>query len=228
MPSITVDYTTIADSAVDPDSPVSTELVTALRDNPEFVKQWLGASYVAGAVQDHNHDGVNSAPVVVGVAGLGASLGVKLAVGSTRDIDLSSYTDHASKLLVVRNFQPAAAFQPIIRFSSSGAGPFDSGANYATDQGGGGQAYLPLFSSSYDTGMLIGANAAWNIWILDHYRTGTAGHIIVVEGGSVRSGSVIGVNYVGAWLSSAAINAIRVEDFGGGGTIDWQLMGLSQ
>lgn len=66
MTAITKSFTTIADAAIDPDSPLTTSLMTALRDNAIHVREWLGASYVAGAVQDHNHDGLNSALIEIG------------------------------------------------------------------------------------------------------------------------------------------------------------------
>lgn len=66
MPAITKSWVNILDGAVDPDSPLTTALMTALRDNAIHVREWLGASYTAGAVQDHNHDGSNSALVEVG------------------------------------------------------------------------------------------------------------------------------------------------------------------
>jgi hypothetical protein len=66
MTAISKSWVTIADSAVDPDSPVDTTLMTGLRDDLVHVREWLGASYYAGAVQDHNHDGVNSAMMPIG------------------------------------------------------------------------------------------------------------------------------------------------------------------
>jgi len=66
MTAITKAFTAIADSAVDPDSPVDTALVTALRDNTTHLREWLGASFYAGAAQDHAHDGVTSALVEIG------------------------------------------------------------------------------------------------------------------------------------------------------------------
>lgn len=66
MAVITRVFTSIADAALNPDAPVTTTLAYALRDNIEFIEQWLGASYVGGAVQDHNHDGLNSAKIAVG------------------------------------------------------------------------------------------------------------------------------------------------------------------
>lgn len=59
-------WTAITDAAVAPDAPLTTGLLTALRDNATVVYEWLGASYAGGIAQDHNHDGVNSALVEVG------------------------------------------------------------------------------------------------------------------------------------------------------------------
>ncbi|MDF3822821.1 hypothetical protein P3G55_23185 [Leptospira sp. 96542] len=66
MTAISKAWVTIADGAVDPDSPVDTALMTALRDNQIHLREWLGSNYTAGAVQDHNHDGQNSALVEIG------------------------------------------------------------------------------------------------------------------------------------------------------------------
>jgi len=66
MAAISKSWVTIADTAVDPDSPLDAALLTGLRDDLVHLREWLGASYTGGAVQDHNHDGVNSALVPVG------------------------------------------------------------------------------------------------------------------------------------------------------------------
>lgn len=66
MPAISKVLTVIADTQIDPDSPIDTALMTSIRDNLIFLKEWIGASYAATAVQDHNHDGVNSALVPIG------------------------------------------------------------------------------------------------------------------------------------------------------------------
>lgn len=60
--SISVSYTTIPDSDIDPDSPITTGLFTSIRDNITWVREWIGKNYIAGAAEDHNHDGTNSAP----------------------------------------------------------------------------------------------------------------------------------------------------------------------
>ena len=39
--------------------------MTQLMDNTTFNKEWIGASFVGGAIQDHNHDDVNSKAVTL-------------------------------------------------------------------------------------------------------------------------------------------------------------------
>ena len=66
MTALSKAFVTIADAAVDPDSPIDATLMTGFRDNDIHNREWIGASFFAGAVQDHNHDGANSALVPVG------------------------------------------------------------------------------------------------------------------------------------------------------------------
>lgn len=66
MAAISKAWVTIADGAVDPDSPVDATLMTGIRDNLVHLREWLGASFFAGAVQNHNHDGANSALIEIG------------------------------------------------------------------------------------------------------------------------------------------------------------------
>lgn len=66
MTAISKPWVTLNDAATDADSPVDQALVQGLRDDTVHLREWLGASYTAGAVQDHDHDGVNSALVPVG------------------------------------------------------------------------------------------------------------------------------------------------------------------
>jgi len=70
MTAISKSWVAIADSQVDPDSPLDAALMTALRDDLVHLREWLGASYTAGAVQNHDHDGVNSALVPIGANAL--------------------------------------------------------------------------------------------------------------------------------------------------------------
>ncbi len=66
MAAITVAWTEFASSALDPDSPLDTVLVTGLFNDAKYVREWLGASYYAGAVQNHSHDGSDSTLVEIG------------------------------------------------------------------------------------------------------------------------------------------------------------------
>jgi hypothetical protein len=66
MPAISKSWVTIADTAVDPDSPLDAALMTGLRDDLVHLREWLGADYTAGAVTNHNHDGSNSAAIEIG------------------------------------------------------------------------------------------------------------------------------------------------------------------
>jgi len=48
------DYTTISDSQVDPNAPLTSELITALRDNPiAIAEQSTGAPVIVGAIYDY-------------------------------------------------------------------------------------------------------------------------------------------------------------------------------
>lgn len=67
MTAPTKNFTAIVDADIDPDSPITTTLMTALRDRDENLRQWVGGSYVAAV--DHNHDGINSSLLSGNVAG---------------------------------------------------------------------------------------------------------------------------------------------------------------
>lgn len=58
-------FTVILDTSVDPDSPLDTTLMTALRDNDQHLEEWLGKDYTAAT--NHNHDGTNSAAIETGL-----------------------------------------------------------------------------------------------------------------------------------------------------------------
>jgi len=64
MTAPTKNFTAIADSAIDAESPITETLMTQMRDNMEHLEEWLGKDFAAA--QNHNHDGVNSALVEVG------------------------------------------------------------------------------------------------------------------------------------------------------------------
>ena len=66
MTAISKSYVIPTDAATDVDSPADQAVFQGLRDCIIFVKEWLGESFFAGAVQNPNHDGVNSALVEIG------------------------------------------------------------------------------------------------------------------------------------------------------------------
>lgn len=68
--AFTYSWTSIPDSDTDPDSPLTTNLVTGMNHNLTYLREWIGKDYYAGAVENHTHDGTNSAIVTV----TGASL----------------------------------------------------------------------------------------------------------------------------------------------------------
>ncbi|MEW6332088.1 MAG: hypothetical protein AB1560_11580 [Pseudomonadota bacterium] len=59
MPVPSKNWTNIPDSDIDPDSPITVTLMTAIRDGMVHVYEWIGYGYTAA--QAHDHDGVNSA-----------------------------------------------------------------------------------------------------------------------------------------------------------------------
>lgn len=59
MPAPSKNFTVIPDSDIDPDSPVTTGLMTKLRDNDQHLEEWLGKDFTASV--NHTHDGVDSA-----------------------------------------------------------------------------------------------------------------------------------------------------------------------
>lgn len=63
MTAISKAWVSIADSAVDPDSPIDQALMEGIRDDLVHLREWVGAGYFAGAVQNHDHDGTNSKPI---------------------------------------------------------------------------------------------------------------------------------------------------------------------
>lgn len=67
MPAPSKTFTTIADSRVDPESIIDTDLMTDLRDNDIHNYEWIGFGFTPA--QAHTHDGVNSSLLPGNVAG---------------------------------------------------------------------------------------------------------------------------------------------------------------
>lgn len=60
--AFTYSWSTIADGAIDPDSPIDTALMTALRNNVVYAYEYVGGKSFTPA-EPHNHNGTNSALV---------------------------------------------------------------------------------------------------------------------------------------------------------------------
>jgi len=133
MTAISKAWVTIADGQVDPDSPIDTALMQGLRDDLVHLREWLGASYTAGAVQNHSHDGVDSALVPIGANAVrngsfeSGVIGWTFVTftGGTLAINTANAMDGANCLSVTstvlangggtatsNEFIPAAAFMP--------------------------------------------------------------------------------------------------------------------
>ena len=57
----------VADTSLYPGKPGTYPLFSQINKNIIHVREWMGKSYFAGAAEDHNHDGVNSAKVSVAI-----------------------------------------------------------------------------------------------------------------------------------------------------------------
>jgi len=66
MTAISVTFTPKVAADWDPQKPLTTTKLNQLFNNTTHLREWLGASYTAGAAQDHDHNGVNSALIEVG------------------------------------------------------------------------------------------------------------------------------------------------------------------
>jgi len=66
MADITVSYGLPIAAQLDPGQAATSGQANQFRDSIDFLQQWMGGSYLAGAVVDHNHDGVNSAKLAIG------------------------------------------------------------------------------------------------------------------------------------------------------------------
>lgn len=67
MPAPAKNFSVIADGDIDPDSPLTTGLMTKLRDNDLHLEEWLGKDFVAST--NHVHDGVDSSLIPGNITG---------------------------------------------------------------------------------------------------------------------------------------------------------------
>lgn len=59
MAAPSVAFTVIPDGDIDPDSPITTTLMTSIRDDLQHLREWLGHGFTPA--QAHTHNGVDSA-----------------------------------------------------------------------------------------------------------------------------------------------------------------------
>ena len=67
MPAPSKNWTVIADAALAVDEPITTTLMTEIRDNLVNLQEWLGFGFTPA--QAHNHDGVNSVQLTGNIVG---------------------------------------------------------------------------------------------------------------------------------------------------------------
>lgn len=143
MPAISKAWVTVPDTAVDPDSPLDTTLVTALRDDLVHLREWLGAAYYAGAVQDHNHDGVNSALVEIGPN--------LLRNGSfeqdTNGWSITTYTGGSQTINTANHIDGAKALAFTSTSTANGGGQATNGQFINVTGGEGVELYMALKAS---------------------------------------------------------------------------------
>ncbi|PCJ88617.1 MAG: hypothetical protein COA54_02550 [Thiotrichaceae bacterium] len=65
MPLPTKTWTVPVAAQQDPAVPITSSWGNNVKNNEQFLMEWLGADFLADAAQNHNHDGVNSAKVDV-------------------------------------------------------------------------------------------------------------------------------------------------------------------
>src|SRR3990167_6434711 len=157
MAAISESWTEFAGSAMDPDSPVDTTLITGLFNNGKYVREWVGQSYYAGATGDHDHDGVNSKSVVLAD---GVVTEPKLAAGAVTNTKLGANAVTWGKI--------SASLQ-----QSSGSG--DSNINFT---GGGNTLGWGIGVSSIGANEMLRVSTSdyvsyvWSIRVLDGAPSG--------------------------------------------------------
>jgi hypothetical protein len=58
--AFTYAWTSIPDTDTDPDSPLTTGLMTGINHDLIYLREWIGKDYYAGAAPNHKHDGIDS------------------------------------------------------------------------------------------------------------------------------------------------------------------------
>ena len=105
-------FTSVADSAIDADSPITADVMEDLRDNDIHLEEWLGDSYVAA--KNHDHDNVNSKAVTLAyVAG-----DILRAYADTEGT--GAITTYVKKKEIVLDFGGAVRIKFDLKHSGSG------------------------------------------------------------------------------------------------------------
>lgn len=120
MPVPSKNFTSIPDTSIDANSPITVSLMTQLRDNDIHLEEWLGLGFTAA--QNHDHDGVNSAP-------LEGVLKSKQAITAT-----AFWTKPAGTVKIISQ----------IVGGGGGGGNSTSGPNSGAGAGGGGTAFVEV------------------------------------------------------------------------------------
>lgn len=149
---LTYSWTEITDAATDADSIIDQALMQGIAHDLIHLREWMGASYYAGAAPDHDHDGVNSKAIV------GASLVLletKIASASP-SIDFITGIDatHNTYMCVLSRVTPDTNGAVLgARFSiDGGATWFVGGTDYVSVRQGFGSDGLRYDDSLNNTG----------------------------------------------------------------------------
>lgn len=159
MAAITRTWTQLNATALDVDSPISELVMNALFDNEVHLREWLGFSFTAGAVQDHNHDGVNSALAAaasIGTAQLKVALS-DIGIGDTPGVGNVTHT--GGKFIFYPNSLKTTATTYEQRIANTSAGEMAVGVDVANvwlaiGSGGAGHSHANYVTASrpYDLG----------------------------------------------------------------------------
>src|SRR3990167_5459550 len=115
---VTASYTTIADSVIDTDSPLTEDLMTDMRDNIDYVKQVLEA---------HTHDGTYSDQSLQGLGGVSLTVGSWVGVAG---IQTAYICDFMPECLLAAGISVVA---DTFLYSADGSKNINSDAVSATD-----------------------------------------------------------------------------------------------
>ena len=88
----TSSWSTISSAQTDADSPLDVVLMEGMRQNELHLYEWLGQGYTPSTA--HNHNGVNSANVILGIDAVNSSAIVANAVTSTKIGTTAVETNH--------------------------------------------------------------------------------------------------------------------------------------